>query len=400
MKKNIYNYLVIYFIALMFFSTFFLFNKHNVQIDSTINEWIINYYGGFTKRGIIGEISIFFSSLLSISLRDTIFYLQVILLGTYFFCLLNFLREVDCNRTILLSIFTPIFLLYPIAEIEVLARKEIFIFIFFLIYLFIPTEKKIFQNIYKTIFLVLGILIWEPIIFFFPFWITIDIIRNKFNKLDINFFTNFIYYIPAITLGFYIALNPMTDANHVIMSDFLKLNFNENCYGACALLKSKSSIYDNIIDTVRLLSLEVFVRYFLIIVIGFSPLILLLLIFKINSNKYLFFKSFDNLLFPFLIILSPVLFLFLMGVDWGRWVNISYFHAIIFFIYLYKNNYITITKDKSNLINLSFISKKIFIFLFIIFCFGWAPKTLLTGDVGSFPGYRIPYKVIKMVFIN
>ena len=350
--------------------------------------------------GLLKELTLFFSSLLSISLRDTIFYLQVILLGTYFFCLLNFLREVDCNRTILLSIFTPIFILYPIAEIEVLARKEIFIFIFFLIYLFIPTEKKIFQNIYKTIFLVLGILIWEPIIFFFPFWITIDIIRNKFNKLDINFFTNFIYYIPAITLGFYIALNPMTDANHVIMSDFLKLNFNENCYGACALLKSKSSIYDNIIDTVRLLSLEVFVRYFLIIVIGFSPLILLLLIFKINSNKYLFFKSFDNLLFPFLIILSPVLFLFLMGVDWGRWVNISYFHAIIFFIYLYKNNYITITKDKSNLINLSFISKKIFIFLFIIFCFGWAPKTLLTGDVGSFPGYRIPYKVIKMVFIN
>ena len=89
-----------------------------------------------------------------------------------------------------------------------------------------------------------------------------------------------------------------------------------------------------------------------------------------------------------------------MGVDWGRWVNISYVHAIIFFIYLYKNNFIIVSRDKLNLINLKFFSRKIFIFAFVIYCFGWNPKTLLTEDVASFPGYRIPYKVIKDVFIN
>ena len=89
-----------------------------------------------------------------------------------------------------------------------------------------------------------------------------------------------------------------------------------------------------------------------------------------------------------------------MGVDWGRWVNISYVHTIIFFIFLYKNNFIIVSRDKLNLINLKFFSRKIFIFVFIIFCFGWNPKTLLTEDVASFPGYRIPYKVIKDVFIN
>ena len=36
----------------------------------------------------------------------------------------------------LLSIFSPIFILYPIADIEVLARKELFIFSFLLTYLF------------------------------------------------------------------------------------------------------------------------------------------------------------------------------------------------------------------------------------------------------------------------
>tara|TARA_Y100001954_G_C15609136_1_gene501985 strand:+ start:214 stop:447 length:234 start_codon:yes stop_codon:yes gene_type:complete len=39
--------------------------------------------------------------------------------------------------------------------------------------------------------------------------------------------------------------------------------------------------------------------------------------------------------------------------------------------------------------------KKLTIFIFIIYAFGWSPPTLLSADVNSFPGYRIPYKTIK-----
>ena len=42
------------------------------------------------------------------------------------------------------------------------------------------------------------------------------------------------------------------------------------------------------------------------------------------------------------------------------------------------------------------INKKIFVILIIFYCFGWNPKTVMTGDVASFPGYRIPYKVLKI----
>tara|TARA_Y100000590_G_scaffold357535_1_gene412381 strand:+ start:240 stop:1394 length:1155 start_codon:yes stop_codon:yes gene_type:complete len=384
----------------MFFSVFFLYRKHDVGNDSTIAEWLINYAGGFTKRGIVGEISIFFSSLFSIDIRDTIFYIQTIVLGIYFALLLNFFKNINFNRLILLSIFSPIFILYPIAEIEVLARKELFIFIFFLLYIFIPSNNFSFQNFYKTIILPLGILIWEPIIFFFPFWLSVDIIRNNFKKIDLKFIKNLIFYFPAVILGSYIALNPMTSHQHSEMVNFLKINFNEDCYGACALLESKSTVYDQIADTVRLLSLEVFVRYFLIMLFGFGPLLILIKNYKLKKNNYLLFKIYKNLFIPFLIIISPILILFLMGVDWGRWVNIGYVHSIIFFIFLYKNNFLFPIKNKINWINIKFLSKKVFIFLFIIYCFGWNPKTLLTGDVASFPGYRVPYKIVKFILTN
>ena len=41
--------------------------------------------------------------------------------------------------------------------------------------------------------------------------------------------------------------------------------------------------------------------------------------------------------------------------------------------------------------------KKIFIFIFIIFCFGWNPKTSLTGDIGTNPLWKIPYNASKRI---
>ena len=66
MKIIIKKQLFLYLIILFFFSIFHLDIKSSVGNDSTISEWFINYTGGFTKRGIIGQISIFFSRFLSI----------------------------------------------------------------------------------------------------------------------------------------------------------------------------------------------------------------------------------------------------------------------------------------------------------------------------------------------
>ena len=52
------KYFRFYLISLFIFSVIYLTNKHDVANDSTISEWLINYTGGFTKRGLIGQISI------------------------------------------------------------------------------------------------------------------------------------------------------------------------------------------------------------------------------------------------------------------------------------------------------------------------------------------------------
>ena len=57
MEKNYKNYFKYYLISISVFAFIWLYLKHSVGNDSTISEWIINYQGGFTRRGLPGEIA-------------------------------------------------------------------------------------------------------------------------------------------------------------------------------------------------------------------------------------------------------------------------------------------------------------------------------------------------------
>ena len=54
------------------YESFYLYTKHNVSNDSSISEWLINYHGGFTRRGLGGEINFFLANIkiLTLTLRE------------------------------------------------------------------------------------------------------------------------------------------------------------------------------------------------------------------------------------------------------------------------------------------------------------------------------------------
>ena len=391
MEKNINNKLILYLTSLLFFSFFFLYIKYPVANDSTISEWFINYEGGFTKRGLIGQIAIYFSRLFDTELRFVIYLLQISACSIYFVLLFSLFKNKYYNRIMLFAIFTPIFILYPVAEIEVLARKEIIVFSIYISYLFIPKDN-VLKNFSLMIFFLLAILIWEPTVFFVPIILLLEIIENNIKQINL-ILLKISMLIPGILIGLYFVFNPISAEGHDVMRLALKNEFNENCYMSCALLKSKSTILQQF-EQYKVYTFETTFRYILIIIIGFFPIFLLLKN-SIATNQNIFFlKKFKNLLSPVLLCLSPVIILFAMGYDWGRWVNISYVFTAIFYFYLFRNDLIKLNSKLNNHF-LNKINKKFFIVLFILFCFGWNQKTSITGDVASFPGYRIPYKTLS-----
>jgi hypothetical protein len=400
--KKFNNYFFIYLSLLFFFGIFWLHTKHLVGNDSTISEWIINYQGGFIKRGLIGEICFQIAKYFDVHIRFIIFLFQSFIYSIFLILIYRFFRNTPTNLIIILSIFTPIFLLYPVAEVEVLARKETFVFIGLLLLLNISNTNysRNFPLYYVFFILPIICLIWEPVVFFFPFIASILIIRLKNDQIMKLLVKILLCFIPSLVISTIIATNPIAPENHSIMANSLKENFAEDCYMSCSLLLTKSSILSQFKGSYELYTLRpgILLRYFLIILVGFGPIFLL----SFNSKlkiKLLFFKHFKNLFYPILIILSPVLILFAAMTDWGRIVNISYTFTVLFYFYLFNNNLLEVNLDKITK-KISFFENKktLLILCFIIYVFGWNPQTGMTGDVSSIPGYRIPYKSFKMLY--
>ena len=395
LKKNF----LLFIIFSIIFAVFFLYIKHNVGNDSSVSEWLINYSGGFTRRGLGGEIAIMIANLFDFSLRQSIFFTQSLFHVSFLVLVFLYLKNLKVNIIQLFAIFAPIFLLYPIAEIEVLGRKEMVLFLSFIVALFLCEKKNSekYINIYYFFILPIVVLIYEQVVLFFPFFAAVAIIQNNLNTFKKVFKNLLIIFFPSILIFIYVFINPLSLEGHKIMCTYLMSEFGERCYMSANLLVS-NTIYFSTSDFVHQYAhIEHYIRYILIFLIGFFPLNLL-----VSKNNFLKKNNFivnnfkPNILF--FLLYSPSILLFIYGYDWGRWVHITYSFSILFYIYLFKKSIISNDfRIKNNLWN-GIVKKKILILLiFFIFAFSWNPKTVITGDLGSFPIYRIPYKAFKII---
>lgn len=394
--KKFNNTFVSFVIFILFVAIYNLYLKHNVSNDSTISEWLINYQGGFTRRGIIGEISFQIAKIFNFGLRDIIFAFQSIMYVIFTFLLITYIKNVPKNILTIIAIFSPVFLFYPVAEIEALARKEIFLYVGFIYFLKLcnQTTNKNISLIYVFLIFPILCLIWEPFIFYLPFALFIIMIQHNVDSLKkINLKIIISFLSPLITTIF-IVKNLLPPEGHEIMKQSLMDNFNERCYMSCALLNSKSGIAVQFQSVLHLLSFEVLFRYSLIILVSFFPIFLL---YKnsILKKKIFLFHKLSLLVF---LLLLPSLILFSSGTDWGRWINITYTFTILLYLYLVKNDLIIVNDNVLIFDNYLKNNKKIFCIIFFIFAFYWNPKTSMTGDVATNSLYKVIYNNSKKIF--
>ena len=413
MENKYKNYFKYYLISISVFAFIWLYLKHDVGNDSTISEWIINYQGGFTRRGLPGELAFHLAQFFNLKLRFVILLMQIFFYGLYLLLIYKFFNKIKFNGIILFCLFTPIFLIYHIAELEVLARKEIFLFIGYIWFYNISSKHSKIQNSIIWIIFVLPIIsiLYEPAIFYYTFFAATIFLKMRNENLTKTLIIIFLIFLPSVTVSYFSAFHIISKEGFEIMKLSLMSNFGETCYMSCGLMDTKREAIVHINATVSKLtekeySMYIYLfRYFLIMLIGSAPLLLLIKYSKLTKKIF----NFNNLVLVFIILNLFVPIHWLMFIDWGRAVNITYVSSILFFFYMYKNDLITINFHSINhkiliVVNnfhkiLKIKLKNIFTIFFLIFAFGWSPPTLLSADVNSFPGYRIPYKTIKFLYL-
>ena len=204
-KYNFYFYfLSIYVFFLLCFTIF------NYQ---TISEWalveiLINYQGGFVRRGLLGEINF-----INKDLFDSYYpILPIIIIG--FFYLINFFIVIILSLKLkknnflifLLILLSPATILFNVYDVGALFRKDVFFITVILFHSFLINsyfEDKIKINTYKNLlffvitpFLSINILIHEAQIFFILPHILLSVL--VFNDYKKNYKIFFTYIFPII----------------------------------------------------------------------------------------------------------------------------------------------------------------------------------------------------------
>ena len=72
------KFFILYLVTIYLIAIYYLFDKHNSGLDSTISEWLINYFSGFTRRGLAGHIFAEISIIFNIPIRFIIFLFQCV----------------------------------------------------------------------------------------------------------------------------------------------------------------------------------------------------------------------------------------------------------------------------------------------------------------------------------
>ena len=391
---NFNNFFFYYLVLICFSSIFFMSKTYQLDVNNSMSEWLINYQGGFGRRGLLGELFTQLSLIFDYPIRKLILYFLYVIFISYYLLIYLFFRNIKTNYIIIISLLSPLFILSPLAELEALGRKDILIPLFFLFYCNLYNRLNLFGlSLILLLFYTILLLTHEVSIFYLPFFYLL--LTFKIEKLTIYKIITIIF----VSLIFFFIIYILSNSAHSpeaikIMCEKMKNILNDKCgLGAYVLNRS---LKDNIAELGGLNSIHL-IRNFFIFILGYSALIILIQSSKFNKSKNNILNKFFNLklliFLTFLITLIP----FAIAVDWGRWFNLSYTMLILFYFFCIKNEKIFLNEN-SKIINYLtkrfFKNKTNFFIIVFILCFTWNPKAVYHEDIGSIPIYRMLNKII------
>jgi len=334
-KRSLYTLVTISFLfqVIKFFSFFEEYSNWQYV------DWIINYQAGFVRRGLIGEILFRVYQLTSIHLDFLIlvFVVIIIIFNSYF--LIRSIKYVSKSYINLLIFLSPGFFLYSIMNSEIIGRKDILMI--FVMGFFVFFEKKI-NN--KSLFLILifslvvlclshsGFLFYSQYLLFL--YLLIKFKRN----LKINIYEFGITTFTLLLMLMLILLNQGTEFNTTEICLSVKNYVSDKCMldGQVYWLQHD---YERYIHEKTITGID-YLKSFYIYTTSFFLVYFFL---GIRAYKSKFNIDFYNLnkvnpLFIFIILFMPTIPTYILGVDWGRYIFISYSSSFFIFIYCLKEN--------------------------------------------------------------
>jgi hypothetical protein len=321
-------------------------------------DWLINYSAGPLRRGLTGTILLAVSDL-GFPLLWLTYVFQVSIYAVIFINVLKLYKQTERGLFWLLILYSPAFLLFSFYDLQGGFRKEIIIFSVFAYFCLLYAHKTITQTklIFVCLVYVLAGLSHELTVFTLPFFIYLLFTSAKQGliKERVAIICSGILAVVSVAILLFATLHK----GDAVVSDAIcqslinrKLN-PEICLGAIRWLGEDSRKASS-----RVLELISYMSLFTPVLFGVAIL-------------PLFFTTWWKKQTYVLLVISALTFLplFIVAIDWGRWVYILTF--MLFCLALAER------------VTVKFPFKSIFVIAGIIYLTTWSIPHCCVGGIGK-----------------
>ena len=339
-----YVAIIIYFIGILF-SVIVIWNN-TLHTPSSLNwnswvfyEWLINYEGGFVRRGLIGSVinAFYYGEELS-AVNALVFFaaLLFILLATIFVA-----SNVKNARSALLFIFCPVGFYWMATGNEYYYRKETFFYITVLCACLIFQRWQIYRNRYLALILTGFIFATSSLLplvheaFLFYSWLPFSLMLLQLHQANGASGKRVATAFTLVSFVIFVILSCYKgDAN---TSEAIWLSLSDSAKALTGTSEPAGGISAIGWSLTRGLSLSVIAlqsglaSYYIFSII----LIYLFVGYIVSEHRSLDLKQTylsKQLLLPFGIVVVSFLPLFVLGWDWGRWVMGIWYVSLFTFI--------------------------------------------------------------------
>ena len=334
-KKNLFVLVIISFL----FQIIKFYSFYEEYSAWQYGDWVINYQGGFVRRGLIGELffQLYHLTKINLDFIILIFVSLIIIINSYF--LIRSLKYIHHSYINVLIFLSPGFFLYSIMNSEIIGRKDILMI--FVMSFFIFLEKK-FNSKNLLILLILAITITclshSGFIFYTPYLLFLFVLIKLNRKELIKIFEIILLLSLLFLLLILIYFNQGTKI-HVEEICLSAKNFvSEQCtlHGQIQFLQNDVKMYVNEKKTTGIDYFQSTFVYLIFFILTNFFLGLKLYKSKFKLSNYSLNKI--NPIFIFILLFLVTIPIYVLGLDWGRYIFISYSCSFYIFIYCFKEN--------------------------------------------------------------
>jgi len=309
--------------------------RHTSGSSWALGDWLINYEGGFVRRGLMGEVVFLVGKILHVPLLYLILFLQLGCYGVILGTLWILLASSEWPLWLVALVVSPATLAFPIVDSQAGFRKEILYFAGLSVLLLMLRRQ--WQNtwaisLYLSIIVVISTMSHEGLLCFLPYYLAALSIGLRNSRLALKTFI-----VPAaigLMTGYIVSRYPgNTDVAARICSSLpesLQAHGSDICSGAIRSLgdnpqnaRAKVVLVDH--------SYAVYRLYAILTALAVLPIIAGSVDLRKDTGSR---RGVCSVMAALGISFPGSLILFVYADDWGRWIYIHLFSLSLLLFFL------------------------------------------------------------------